>query len=138
MEEAREKAVWERVRGTRELPVCLCARCAGVLRYLWKQGVCRETTGRLMKQGMEQLDTLRGLAALTGAREPAWVMADPQGVENPQAAAQCVGLLRDLAAAYAQWEGDPAYGGLFRLLSEDAWRMAGEMLRVLQRMEGTG
>lgn len=134
MEEAREKAVWERVRGKKELPVCLCARCAGMTRFLWKQGVSRETTRKLMQQLMHQLDTLRGLTALTGVREPDWVMAEPQGVAPRQAAAQCVALLRELATEYARWEQDPAFSGLFRQLEEEAWAMVGEMARLFLRL----
>lgn len=136
MEEAREQAVWARVLGTKALPICLCAQCAGVLRWLWKQGVCREATGRLLERELEQLDTLRGLCGLTGAGEPAWVMAEPQGMTPRQAAAQCVGLLERQATAYAQWEREPSFGGLFRILSEDTWRMAGQMLRIVQRLGG--
>lgn len=87
-----------------------------------------------MKKGMDQLDTLRGLCALTGVREPDWVMAEPQGVEPREAAWQCVVMLRELAQTYGGLAQDPHDGGLFRILSEETWGMVGQMLRVVQRM----
>lgn len=123
MEEEREKEVWARVRGQRGLPVQDCAQCAGVLRYLWKRGIGREITARLMKRQFEQLDLLRG------------VCRDPQGLDDRQATAQCVALLRKLAASYGRLEGDCAFGGVFRQLAAETWTMTGEMIRLYERME---
>lgn len=135
MEEEREKEVWARVRGQRGLPVQDCAQCAGVLRYLWKRGIGREITARLMKRQLEQLDLLRGVCRLSGQTEAAWVAADPQGLDDRQATAQCVSLLRNLAASYGRLEGDCAFGGVFRQLAAETWTMTGEMIRLYERME---
>lgn len=134
MDAEQERAVWERVRGQRSLPLRECAQCVGLMRYLWKRGVCRDTLSRLLRKQVEQLDTLRGLVRLRGDPEEPWVAADPQGMDVRQAALQCAELLRGLAVKYALGEGDAGSGGLFRRFAEETWGMFGEMVRVYQKM----
>ena len=96
MDAEQEARVWARVRGGRVLPLGDCARCAGIYRWLYKRGICRETAAGLLKQQTEQLEILRGLLALNGQPEPDWVMADPVGMTEVQAAAKGVELCRAL------------------------------------------
>lgn len=136
MDAEQEARVWARVRGERVLPLGDCARCAGIFRWLYKRGICRETAAGLLKQQTGQLEILRGLLALNGQPEPDWVMADPVGMTEVQAADKGVELCRALAAAYAAMGMDPAFGGLFARLSTQSWAMTGEALRVYQRVKG--
>ena len=106
MDEEREARVWARVRGERVLPLGDCAQCAGIYRWLYKRGICRETAAGLLKQQTEQLEILRGLLALNGQPEPDWMAADP------------------------------AFGGLFARLSAQSWSMTGEALWVYRRVKG--
>lgn len=141
MEEEREQAVWARVRGTPGLPIQECARCAGLLRTLYKRGLCRETTAWLLKKQMEQLETIRGIYALLGEREPGWVMADAQGLTDGETAAEAAQLCRALAMAYSALEEDASFGGLYRLFSRESWAMVGALLRVYReacRKSGKG
>ena len=54
MDAEQEARVWARVRGERVLPLGDCARCAGIYRWLYKRGICRETAAGLLKQQTEQ------------------------------------------------------------------------------------
>ena len=136
MDAEQEARVWARVRGERVLPLGNCARCAGIFRWLYKRGSCRETAAGLLKQQTEQMEILRGLLALNGQPELDWVTADPVGMTEVQAAAKGVELCRALAAAYAALGTDPAFGGLSARLAAQSWAMTGGARRAYQRVKG--
>lgn len=138
MEEERERAVWARVRGAQGLPIQECARCAGFLRSLYKMGPCRETVAWLLKKQTEQLETLRGIYRLLGKRESGWVVADAQGRDGWELAAEVVELCRGLAVTYSGLEADSSFGGLYGELSQESWAMAGAALRVYWQIKRKG